>query len=99
MSKKGPLGTAEMFYVEEKHKSGTEIEQIAKDLDRTMNQIEKYLSSISISKPKNMTIVEEQFVRQRGATIMTENASTMIDSLRRPKNTNNIDCVTKLKND
>jgi len=70
MAKTGPLGKAEVFYVEEKFKAGQ-------------------------SAPK--TIVEQQFVRQSGATIMTENASSMIDQKRLPIKKNHSNCVTKIK--
>jgi hypothetical protein len=76
MAKTGPLGKAESFYVEQKYKSGDTIEQIAKDLDRASGAIEKHIQKNKIEAPR--TIVDQQFARQSGATIMTENASTMI---------------------
>lgn len=94
MAKTGPLGKAEMFYVEEKFKSGSSIEEIAVDLDRASGAIEKHIKKSKIEKPQ--TIIEQQFIRQRGATVMTENASTMIDQKRRGA-TQNPHCVTKIK--
>lgn len=95
MAKTGPLGRAESFYVEEKYKIGDTIEQIAKDLDRATSSIEKFINKNKIKAPK--TIVEQQFVRQGGATIMTENASTMIDQKRPVKNSTNSNCITKIR--
>ena len=94
MAKTGPLGKAEAFYVEEKFKTGTPVEEIAQDLDRAINAIEKHIKKAKIEKPR--TVVEQQFVRQGGATIMTENASSMIDQKRKPT-INNQSCVTKIK--
>lgn len=96
MAKKGPLGKAESFYVEEKFKSGESIEQISKDLDRAQWTVEEYIKKKKVNTPK--TIIEQQFVRQGGATIMTENASSMIDQSRKKSNINNSSCITKIKN-
>jgi len=95
MAKTGPLGKAESFYTEEKFKIGETVEQIAKDLDRAVSAIEKHIKKNKIEAPK--TIVEQQFVRQGGATIMTENASSMIDSNRRPINNTKSNCITKIR--
>lgn len=95
MAKKGPMGKAEAFYVEEKFKSGQPIEQIAADLDRAIVSVEKHLKKNKIESPK--TLIDQQFARQGGATIMTENASSMIDANRqKPKNINQ-SCVSKIK--
>lgn len=94
MAKTGPLGKAEAFYVEEKFKSGQSIEQIATDLDRAAGAIEKHIKKNKIEAPK--TLIDQQFARQNGATIMTENASTMIDGNK--KNTQiKHNCVTKIR--
>ena len=95
MAKTGPLGKAESFYVEEKYKSGHTVEQIAKDLDRANSSIEKYIHKNKIEAPK--TIIDQQFARQNGATIMTENASSMIDSNRNRVTTIKQSCISKIK--
>lgn len=95
MAKKGPMGKAEAFYIEEKFKSGQSIEQIAADLDRAIGSVEKHLKKNKVEAPK--TLIDQQFARQSGATIMTENASSMIDANRqKPKNINQ-SCVSKIK--
>lgn len=94
MGKRGPLGKAEIFYIEEHYKSGKPIEDIAQDLDRSNNSIQSHIESSNISKK---TIIEEQFVYKRGSTIMTENASTMIDSKRQKTVDINKSCVTRIK--
>lgn len=95
MAKTGPLGKAESFYVEEKYKAGTSMEEIARDLDRAIGSIERHIKKCKIEAPK--TIIGQQFLHQNGATIMTENASSMIDQTKvlNPKNQSN--CVTKIR--
>jgi hypothetical protein len=95
MAKTGPLGKAEAFYVEEKFKSGESVEQIAADLDRASGAIEKHIKKSKVEKPK--TIIEQQFVRQGGATIMTENASSMIDQGRKASSPRTSSCISKIK--
>ena len=46
MTKKGPLGKAEEFYVEHHYKTNT-VDQIAKELDRPKATIKKISSSIA----------------------------------------------------
>ena len=98
MAKTGPLGKAEAFYVEEKYKIGMLIQDIAKELDRAEGAIEKYLKKNKLinSKPTS-TIIEQQFAKQSGATIMTENASTMIDASRKKVLNSQKNCITKIK--
>jgi len=95
MSKKGPLSKAEAFYVEEKYKTGNSIEEISHELDRSSATIKKHVDKLKIAKPK--TIVAEQFLHQNGSTIITENASTMIDNTKKQSIKLNPNCVTKLK--
>lgn len=95
MAKTGPLGKAESFYVEEKYKSGDSIEKIAEDLDRAYGAVEKFIKKNRIEAPK--PIVDQQFVRQGGATIMTENASTMIDKTKTSYEKKTPNCVTNIR--
>lgn len=95
MAKTGPLGKAESFYVEEKYKSGDSIEKIAEDLDRAAGAIEKFVKKNKIEAPR--PIIDQQFARQGGATIMTENASTMIDQTKTSYEKKTPSCVTKIR--
>lgn len=95
MAKTGPLGKAEAFYVEEKFKAGESVEQIATDLDRASGAIEKHVKKSKVERPK--TMMEQQFVYQNGATIMTENASSMIDQGRKASSVGKSSCITKIK--
>ena len=95
MAKKGPLGKAEAFYVEEKFKAGETVDSIAQSLDRSMSSIEEHIEKSNIQPQR--TVIDQQFARQSGATVMTENASSMIDANRqKPKNINQ-SCVSKIK--
>lgn len=95
MAKTGPLGKAESFYVEEKYKAGETLEKIATDLDRAVSAIQKHIKKNKVEAPK--TIVEQQFARQSGATIMTENASTMIDETKKNTKPYKPNCTTTIK--
>lgn len=83
MAKKGPLSKVEAFYAEEQRKLGKSIEDIATDLDRPAKSISTHLEKNNIKPPENHTGAGKHFVRQGGATIMTENASTYGDNKKR----------------
>lgn len=99
MTKKGPLGTAELFYVKEQLKT-KEVNEIAKDLDRPVVTIQREADKIEKESPSQVT-AGEQMARRDGVTVMTENASSLADSRRRaraiPAKTR--DCTTIIKND
>lgn len=90
--KKGPLGKAETFYIEN-HKDELSANEIAKDLNRTIKSVKEYISTL----PEKSPILSEQFVRQNGATIMTENASSMSDEVKQPSRADKSHCTTKIK--
>jgi NAD(P)H-nitrite reductase large subunit len=98
-NKKGPLSKVESFYVDAQVKLGTSVENIATDLNRPQSSVESYIAKAS--KKKEVSATSDQFARQSGATIMTENASTMIDARRKkaPIPSKTMSCVTKIKND
>lgn len=77
--KKGPLSNAEKQYISENVES-TEIAVIATSLDRSVSIVQKYVDS---STPKKEPIAQtaKLFARnkERGVTIMTENASMASD--------------------
>jgi len=96
-NKKGPLSKVETFYVDAQVKLGTSVESIATDLNRPQSSIESYI--VKASKKKEATATSDQFARQTGATIMTENASSMIDAKRKKPQlqAKTLSCVTKIK--
>lgn len=96
MAKKGPIGKIEAFYIDNNYKT-MDIAELACDLDRTIVSVEKYIKQNHTRKPSTMPI-GDQFARQKGVTIMTENASTLSDAKRTKKNIRP-SCVIKIKKD
>jgi hypothetical protein len=96
-NKKGPLSKVETFYVDAQVKLGTSVESISTDLNRPQSSVESYITKAA--KKKETTATSDQFARQGGATIMTENASTMIDAKRKKPSLpcKTLSCVTKIK--
>ena len=90
--KRGPLSKAEIYYIEGNRNELT-IEVIAEDLTRSKVTIEKYLKK---NPPKGLT-VGDQFARQSGATIMTENASSMADAQKTSFERHTSKCITNIK--
>lgn len=88
MTKKGPLGKAERFYIE--NHLDKPLEELCKDLDRAKSTIEKYLKKVVVEDTtKAETLLYQQFARNgKGSTVMTQNAAEMADE-KRAKFTNN----------
>ena len=89
MTKKGPLGKAEKFYIE--NHIDLSIDVLCKDLDRAKSTVNKFLKTLpaaatqepesSTKKPPTATM--SQFARNdKGSVVMTENASVMGDEHR-----------------
>jgi hypothetical protein len=97
-NKKGPLSKVESFYVEAQVKLGTSVEDIATDLNRPQSSVESYIAKAA---KNNKGLTSDQFARQSGTTVMTENASSMIDARRKksPMPPKTMSCVTKIKSD
>lgn len=101
MTKKGPLGKVERFYIE--NHLDKPLEELCKDLDRAKSTIQKYLSKVAIEDTtKAETLLYQQFARNgKGSTVMTQSAAEMSDS-KRSKFTNNgtrktSSCTTKIR--
>ena len=86
MTKKGPLGKAEVFYVQEHYKE-TDEKQIAKELDRPINtikrQVEKFVKENPQESPPGSS--GSQMARRDGIVTMTSNASSLADAHRGKK--------------
>ena len=91
--KRGPLNKAEVYYIEG-NRDALDPEQIAEDLTRSKTTIENYIKKNP--KVEGMS-AGDQFARQSGATVMTENASSMSDAhkanFQKPKK----DCIARIK--
>ncbi len=96
MSKRGQLSKAEKFYIE--NNISSELEGLAKDLDRAVSSIEKYASKV---RKSNKITVGDQFANNgKGSIVMTENASSMADETRKKRTIKfDRDCVAKIKNE
>jgi IS30 family transposase len=92
--KRGPLNKAEIFYIDGNQQTMT-AEQIAGDLNRSVTTIKNYIQK-NPTKEKKLT-AGDQFARQSGATIMTENASMIADQAKSNYNRPRPQCVTKIK--
>lgn len=95
--KKGPLGKAETFYIDNNYKNMTAVD-IASDLNRTITSVENYIKKTHVrQKPITGTSAGDHFAHHRGTTVSTENASTMADEKRKVGSPKKLDCVTKIK--
>ena len=78
MAKKGPIGKAEAFYIEN-HYPQTEVKQLAEDLDRTVTAIKTFIKKNKLDDKPSIS-VDNQLAKQKGSVVMTESASSMIDA-------------------
>jgi hypothetical protein len=103
MAKRGPLSKVESFYVENNYKK-LDLAEIAVDLDRSIKSIENYVKKNVINFKKNndrdkpAMNIGEQFIRKAGSTVMSENASSLIDETR-SSSVARKDCITTIKNE
>jgi len=98
MAKKGPLGKAETFYIDN-HYEDVDALQLATDLDRTVSSIKKYIKTCVDNKSSSFTKAGDHFNSKKGSTVMTENASTIADENKLPSTPRQNHCVTKIKNE
>lgn len=96
-NKKGPLSKVETFYIEEQTKLGKNLDEIAADLNRPQSIVSKHITKATSQAKKNNFGAGQHFARQGGATIMTENASTIADAKRKLSVKRPTSCVTKIK--
>ena len=96
MTKKGPLGKAEEFYVKHHYKTNT-VDEIAKELDRPKATIRKRVEACKKEDGEKLT-AGSQIARQPGVAIMTENASSFSDETKKvAKKSNKItSCTTRI---
>lgn len=106
MAKKGPISKVESFYIDHHYQAITPSD-LAQELDRTVRAIELYIKKNFTDKQKSTTSIKQesdglkagdQFIRQNGAVIMTENASMISDETRKyRKPTSRDNRITKIK--
>lgn len=99
MGKKGPISKIEAFYIEQNYRDMA-VADLATDLDRTITSVEKYIKKNITHKPRQTGITAgDQIQHHKGATVMTENASTISDDKRKTFVRKPSNCVTKIKRD
>jgi hypothetical protein len=107
MAKKGPIGKVEAFYIDHHYQLLTPTD-LANELDRTVRSIELYIKKNHTDNKKSTTTIKEnnsnqltagdQFIRKDGVVIMTENASTISDEVKKySKKTLPNHRITKIK--
>lgn len=96
--KKGPLGKTEMFYIDGNYMDLT-VAEIAEDLNRSITSVENYIKKNLVKqKPKGIQ-AGDHFIRQKGVTIMSENASTIADQRRSSRSPYKKGCTTRIKDE
>ena len=100
MTKKGPLGTAEIFYVESHYKN-KEVDEIAKELDRPLVTIQRRVDELVKAEPTKTVSSGGLMARREGVVTMTEGASSRSDiaktKTRNPVSGRRTQCVTGIK--
>lgn len=97
MTKKGPLSKAEMFYIQHHYKQN-DVDALAKELDRAKSLVESHVEKCKKHDEANEVFsAANQFGYKKGSTIMTENASVLVDEFRQKKKQTSSNCVTKIK--
>lgn len=98
MTKKGPLGKAEEFYIKHNYKN-IDIDSLCKDLDRAKSLVERHVEKCRQEDVDGEAFnVQNQFIHKRGSTVMTPEASVLADTIRKSNQpTSRPPCVTKIK--
>lgn len=99
MTKKGPLGKIEKFYID--NHLDKSLDELSKDLDRAKSSVESYIKTIVVNeKTKAETLLYQQFARNnKGSTVMTPNAAQLSDEQRPAfkKQEKSTKCITKIR--
>jgi len=98
MTKKGPLGKAEVFYIESFYDEKTP-QEIAKDLDRAVSSVKKEVERIVGENPPESLTAGDKFARREGVVMMTESASAAADENRKTSDNSSSDCISRIKRD
>lgn len=98
MTKKGPLGKAEQFYIKHNYKT-IDVDNLCKDLDRAKSLVERHVEKCRKEDVDDEAFnVQNQFIHKRGSTVMTQEASILADTIRKSNQpASRPPCVTKIK--
>ena len=97
MTKKGPLGKAELHYIGSFHKEKS-AQEIAKDLDRAVSSVKKEVEKLEAGEVQPLS-AGQQFARRDGIVMMTENAAALSDVTRKAQSNEKRDCISRIKTD
>lgn len=95
MTKKGPLGKAEEYYVKG-HYGSMDAKQIAKELDRPIGIVKKHIEKVKKDEPDGRISAGNMMGRQDGVVVMTESASSMSEEFKKPSSKKSR-CITGTK--
>tara|TARA_Y100000361_G_C11113918_1_gene319235 strand:+ start:725 stop:1036 length:312 start_codon:yes stop_codon:yes gene_type:complete len=102
MTKKGPLGRAEVFYIQSFHSEKT-AQELAKELDRAVSIVKKEIAKIEpVQEDKDKAKSQGSgslMARQEGVVVMTENASSYADTTRKSGTKRSSQCVVRIRKD
>lgn len=97
MTKKGPLGKAEEFYIKHNYQN-VSLDDLCKDLDRAKSLVERHVEKCRQEDVDGEAFnVSNQFAYKKGTTIMTPEASILADTIRKTQSNPRPPCVTKIK--
>jgi len=103
MTKKGPLGTAEIFYIQQ-HCYTQDIDAICHTLDRAKNLVEICAERYRVTNPPPKPEVHNAFsqmAHKNGTTVQTQSSTEMADEIRKnnrmSKSKHSANCVTTIK--
>ena len=101
--KKGPLGTAEIFYIEQ-HCYTQSLDDICRTLDRAKGLVEVCAEHYKVANPPPKPDVHNAFsqmAHQSGASIQTKSSTEMPDEIRKQHRKAGVakrpSCVTTIK--
>jgi len=100
MTKKGPLGKAEMYYVEG-HLEGQDAKRIAQDLDRPVTTVQRHIDKCKKDSPQAKG-AGSRMARRDGIVTMTQSASEISDEIRtKPKRgrQGRPSCISRIKDE
>lgn len=97
MSKSGPIGKVEAFYIEHHYKH-IDVKELADILDRKIDTLKKYIKT-NYGDSTTQIRAGEHFAKNKGSIVMTETASMLGDATKKRTVKSHNGCVTKIKHD
>ena len=98
MTKKGPLGTSERFYIASLH-GKLSVDELCKKLDRAKKIVRDYIATVEKEEEETPSVMTDLIPSSNGSTIMTPAGSEVSDEIHKARSGKKIrsGCVTKIK--